>query len=349
MRVFLFLILVNLLGCSPSTKEVILEEPHEASKSFTELGLARLSDYKFFSGRLRDLNPGKNVFPYEVNAPLFSDYALKKRFIFLPEGKKIRYNENDVFEFPEGTVIIKNFIYENQGPKNQDRILETRLLIKRAQGWNALPYVWDDEQTDAFLEPAGAEKKVTYTTHIGEVLNINYSIPNQNQCKNCHGRGDRLMPIGPSARQLNRSAGTKNQLITWSDKGILSGLPSIDEMPMLINYEEKNYALNDRARSWLEANCAHCHRDDGSAKTSGLHLLASVTNPLHLGVGKAPVAAGRGSGGRKYDIVPGSPEESILYHRIQSNDPGVMMPELGRKVMHKEGVELISAWIKEMN
>jgi hypothetical protein len=77
-------------------------------------------------------------------------------------------------------------------------------------------------------------------------------------------------------------------------------------------------------------------------------LLADVKNPFELGVGKPPVAAGRGSGGLNYDIVPGKPEQSILYYRIKSDDPGVMMPELGKKLVHEEGVKLVEQWIREM-
>ena len=92
----------------------------------------------------------------------------------------------------------------------------------------------------------------------------------------------------------------------------------------------------------------HCHRADGPAKNSGLYLLASENDPSRLGVGKAPVAAGKGSGGLLYGIVPGKPDESILQYRIESVHPGVMMPELGRSITHEEGVALVRQWIKEM-
>jgi hypothetical protein len=98
----------------------------------------------------------------------------------------------------------------------------------------------------------------------------------------------------------------------------------------------------------LEVNCAHCHRKEGPANTSGLYLLVSDKNPESWGVMKSPVAAGRASGEHLYDIVPGHPEQSILPYRMNSADPEIMMPELGRRLIHKEAVELISAWIKEM-
>jgi Planctomycete cytochrome C len=85
-----------------------------------------------------------------------------------------------------------------------------------------------------------------------------------------------------------------------------------------------------------------------AGEDSGLHLAADVTSVLELGVGKAPVAAGKGSGGRRFSIVPGKPDESIIYYRIVSTDPGIMMPEMGRKLVHEEGVELVRQWILTM-
>src|SRR5690606_5381795 len=95
-------------------------------------------------------------------------------------------------------------------------------------------------------------------------------------------------------------------------------------------------------------NCAHCHRAEGPARNTGLYLTFAEGDPYKLGVRKPPVAAGRGSGGLKYGIVPGEPEESILMHRIESLDPGVMMPEVGRKMRHEEGIALVRDWIKAM-
>jgi len=329
------LMLLWIWACTPEPKEVVLEEvPAERETAAGEHD--KLSSYRFFTGTLKELNPSKGVISYDINAPLFSDYASKKRFIFLPEGKKMKYSPEDVFDFPEGAVLIKNFYY----PQDAGRIIETRLLIKETSGWKALPYIWNDEQTDAFLEPGGGEK----TVNAGALGNIRYLIPNQTQCKNCHTRGDRMMPVGPTARQLNK----KNQLEDWKAQNLIEGLPANHQIPKLTAYDDESADVDLRARSWLEANCAHCHRSDGPAKTSGLHLLASVTDPMKLGIGKAPVAAGKGSGGKKYDIVPGFPEESILYFRIVSNDPGIMMPELGRSIVHEEGARLISKWIREM-
>jgi uncharacterized repeat protein (TIGR03806 family) len=351
MKFNFLLIVVGLLSSCGSKKEetIVVAEEVALPTDLSGLGLTKLSDYGFFKGALKDLSPTDSVFPYALNSALFSDYAFKKRFIKFPRGKSAVYHATETLDFPEGTILIKNFYYpaDFRKPTENIRILETRLLIKDTAGWTSLPYIWNEEQTEATLDIAGKNIPVSWTHYNGEVRKINYSVPNMNQCKSCHFKGKALSPIGPSARQLNRVAenGNKNQLTILAAHGKLAGLPELSQVPKLSSYEDASVSLDSRARAWLEINCAHCHRPDGPAKTSGLHLLASTENIMHLGVGKAPVAAGKGSGGLLYDIVPGHPEKSILFFRINSVDPGTMMPELGRSIVHQEGVDLIKEWI----
>ncbi len=181
---------------------------------------------------------------------------------------------------------------------------------------------------------------------------MNYTVPNLNQCKGCHSYDGQFIPIGVSARQLNRGDGTQNQLLVWNDAGNLD-LPagfSPESAPRLADYRVEHPAssIADRARAYLDANCGHCHNAHGPASTSGMFLDMAENNPERLGIGKPPVAAGRGSGNRKFGIVPGKPNESILVYRMESDDPGIRMPELGRQFEHKEGVALIKEWIKQL-
>jgi uncharacterized repeat protein (TIGR03806 family) len=181
----------------------------------------------------------------------------------------------------------------------------------------------------------------------------NYIIPNSNQCKGCHKAGESMLPIGPKARHLNRdfayAEGNENQLVHWARCGALSGAPEPARVSRLAVWDEpRSGTLDARARAWLEINCAHCHSPDGPARSSGLDLLAAQQYPTAVGILKPPVAAGLGSGGLQYDIVPGSPDRSILAYRIASTHPGVMMPELGKRLVHEEGVALIRAWIADM-
>lgn len=316
----------------------------------------KISEYGFFVGKLKDLKPAKGVVPYELNTPLFSDYTHKLRFVVVPEGKTVTYNDKEVLDFPIGTTIIKNFYYYND-ERNESKgrfILETRLLVRDEKGWNALPYFWNEEQTEATLEVAGSERDVTWKDASGKKQALHYASPNVNQCKACHNKDEVMMPIGPSARQLNGylayEDGKMNQLTKWKQLGILKGLPdNMSTVPKLANWLDQTSSLNDRARAYLDINCAHCHRKEGPASTSGLYTLFDEKNPTVWGVYKTPVAAGKGSGGRLFDIVPGKPNESILTYRMESTDPGEMMPEVGRALIHKEGVQLIKDWIASMN
>lgn len=349
MKVFLIIGLVCLLGCQKrKAPEVVLAE-EVAHSDLSMLGNETLSSYGFFDGELKNLKPAEDVIAYTINSPLFSDYAFKKRFVKIPVGMKAQYDGEEVFHFPEGAVLIKNFYYpaDFRNPEENIRLLETRLLILKNGVWTALPYVWNEEQNEAYLDVAGRNIRVSWTHDDGVIRQIDYSVPDINQCRSCHLKGEKVMPIGPSARQLNCGQ-PLNQLIAWEKQGILSGLPDLQTVPELASYENEAEPLAGRARAWLEVNCAHCHRPDGQAKTSGLHLMANVMSPRAIGIGKAPVAAGKGSGGRLFSIVPSRPDESILLYRIESTDPGIMMPEMGRRSVHAEGVELVRRWIQEM-
>ena len=152
-------------------------------------------------------------------------------------------------------------------------------------------------------------------------------------------------PLGPKARHLNRdfayTKGAENQLVHWTRNKALAGAPDPKDAPRAPVWNDPDSGtLDARARAWLEINCAHCHNPIGPARNSGLDLTASQKFPTQWGVFKTPVAAGRGTGGHDFDIVPSDPNASILMFRMTSIDPGIMMPELGKRMVHEEGVEL---------
>ena len=336
-----------IVTCQKTTEAisgVIPDEPYE-----------RLSQYQFFTGLLSDLNPADRVIPYDLNTPLFSDYAYKARFVWMPEGSSANYTTGDVLDFPEHAVLIKNFYYLNdeRQPIEGRRIIETRLLINRGAEWEALTYIWNDDQSDAFLEVVGGIKQVSWLDKQGLVKNINYIIPNKNQCKSCHLSGKKQIPIGPKVRNLNKSFkyadGPMNQLVKWDSMGYLKGYNHSQEHPKAASWNDVTTGnLHQRAMAYLDINCGHCHNPKGSANTSGLNLVADTKPGRSLGIYKPTVSAGAGTGGHTYSIVPGNANESVLVYRMSSTDPGAMMPELGRSVVHQEGVELISEWIEKM-
>lgn len=327
-----------------------------ANELLPETPKAKLSDYAFFEGPLSLQQPAKGVIAYALNTPLFSDYAEKLRFIQFPTGQSVVYNNREVLDFPVGTVIIKTFYFltDFRKPQAGRRLMETRLLLHEPTGWKALEYVWNEEQTEAYLEVAGNEQQVNYTDASGKKRKQTYVIPNLNQCKGCHNRNEVLTPIGPSARQLNGELQypnneRENQLDHWQKLGILKGMPALANCPKAPVWNDPSTgSVSERARIWLDINCGHCHRPEGPASTSGLNLSIHEQDLTAIGLQKTPVAAGRGSGGRLFDIVPGQPDASILLYRIESTDPSVMMPEVGRKVVHKEGAALMREWIKSL-
>ncbi|ASZ14901.1 hypothetical protein CK934_11010 [Chitinophaga sp. MD30] len=315
----------------------------------------QLSAYGFFTGDIARQLPAADVTPYQLNTPLFSDYAEKLRFVRLPPGTKATYNSDSVFSFPVGTTLIKTFYYPHdfRDPSKGRRLMETRLLIHEANGWKAWTYIWNAEQTDAYLEVAGDKQPVQFVDPKGKTVSFDYIVPNQNQCKGCHNTYEVLTPIGPGARQLNGdfayARGKENQLQHWIKAGLLSGLDDVSRAPKAPVWNDpQSGTLEARARTWLDINCAHCHKPGGPASTSGLFLQIAEKDPTKMGVMKTPVAAGRGAANLLYDIVPGHPDQSILVYRMLSTDPGIMMPELSRKLTHHEGIALVQEWIKKM-
>lgn len=321
--------------------------------------LPMLSDYHFFKGfeqgELWKLEPNDGVLFYDVNSPLFSDGAGKPRFIALPPGSAVDFSDTDPWTWPDGTILLKNFLFplDARDPEGPYLVVETRLLIKEGPVWTAHTYHWNEEQTDAESVIAGGYFTLTLTGSDGQSYNQLYQMPNTIQCANCHANSTAVLPIGPSTRQLNRQiegpSGPVNQLEWLASQGLFGDtvLPAPSTLPALAD-PHGAAPLEDRARAYLEANCAHCHMSGGAAHASGLYLTAAETSSESLGICKSPVAAGPGSGGLQYDIVPGSSDESILIFRMDSTEPEVKMPELGNLQIDYAGLEVIRSWIDAM-
>ncbi len=355
--VLLLSVIAVLGGCAGGQESASVE-----SKTTGEFRLGErpelLSSFNLWEGDAAQQRPAPGVVPYDLNSPLFTDYAYKFRFVKLPPGERATYRKSEVLEFPVGTVIAKTFGYpgDMRDPESPVHLIETRILVHQPDGWAAYPYLWNDEQSDAKLKLTGTMTDVSWIHHDGTPRTVNYIVPNANQCKGCHeAEGRFLQPIGPRVRHLNKDFvygdGTlENQLVHWTRVSALEGAPEDpDDAERLPVWDDASTGtLAERARAWLEINCAHCHNSKGPARTSGLHLAHDVKLPSVYGVYKTPVAAGHGSGGLRFGIVPGKPEKSILYFRIKSDHPGVMMPELGKRLVHEEGAELIRQWIAAM-
>jgi len=344
----------------------------------------KLSDYNLFTDASDPTaGPTRGGVSYDLSTALFSDYTSKYRYVFVPEGKTVGYNPSEALDFPVGTVITKTFaLPENTAmPDGEELVIETRLLIHRADGWSALPYYWSSE-SDATLAIAG--KRLTDLTTInnqGQALTFDYAVPKAADCTSCHAivpdlagpddqREQILLPIGPKARYLNKdftyADGTVyNQLQYWAEGELLTGLPSdfnsVEQAPVFNDQTHipslSDAELNDKARAYLDINCAHCHRADltlpadyaGAAGSSGVQLEYNrnyADSPGKFGVCKDPVAGGKD--GYPYDVIPGNADESYLLFRIETTDSRHKMPELGRSTVHQEGAQLIRSWIDQL-
>ncbi|CAN5275892.1 hypothetical protein BH11PSE2_BH11PSE2_20340 [soil metagenome] len=298
--------------------------------------------------------PNAGLTPYGLNTPLFSDYAEKFRYVFLPNGAKAAWRDQGVLDFPVGTTLVKTFAYraDFRRPDESVRFIETRLLIHRKSGWVPLTYVWNADQTQAVLKRAGARVNVTFTDTKGEPVAFSYAVPNQNQCKECHALGRVLTPIGPKARNLNGefayAEGPENQLAHWVKAGMIKGAPDLRSVPATPRWNDPATPVADRARAYLDGNCAHCHNPKAAANNSGLFLDLEQSDPVALGVSRRTVAAGRASFDLDFDIVAGEPDRSIMLRRMASRDPGIMMPELSRTLVDEDGVALIRAYIASL-
>jgi uncharacterized repeat protein (TIGR03806 family) len=296
------------------------------------------------------------VTPYDLNTPLFSDYAVKYRTVWLPKGTHVSYVDDSRFEFPVGTVITKSFGFPADFRVANAAVgwIETRVLVRGSNEWKATSYVWDEAHTDARISVGGEILNRSFIDASGQMQTPSYLVPSQSECKKCHANDGAMITLGPSAAQLNRddqyAGATENELARWSRLGLLVGAPSPDQAPRLPAFDDPSTGdLPSRARAYLHANCAYCHNGAGEARTSGLVLLSSETDPYALGVCKGPVAAGKAAANQHYDIVPAHPEQSILVYRMQATMPSLAMPELGRSLEHTEAVQVVSDWIAQMS
>jgi uncharacterized repeat protein (TIGR03806 family) len=193
---------------------------------------------------------------------------------------------------------------------------------------------------------------VSYKDSSGQKHAFTYFIPNANECKQCHENARVMLPIGPKTRNLNKdyvyADGSANQLVQWTQAGYLQGAPASQAAPKAARWDApQSGTLDARARAYLDNNCAHCHQPGAGAGYTGFDLRLTSAGLESLGLCKSPNSAGR-VGNLVYDLVPGKPEESILVARMESTRPKEMMPQIGRSVVHQEGLALIREWVRSL-
>lgn len=321
---------------------------------------ALLSDYHFFRWTEGRIEHNEELVGYELNTSLFSDYALKDRAIYVPAGAKIQYQPTAAFDFPDGSAIIKSFLFpaDLREPERNLRLIETRVLIKYPDGWRAYPYLWREDGSDADYRPGGHVLPINFLDETGTPRTSQYLVPQRNQCQECHelknDQGQRrLTIIGPKARYLHRENQLENmrELIDGLPANLSEIVPAFDlrTLPATSTVAMSDAELNKAARDYLDINCAHCHNPNATqGVTSQLFLNFDNLDQFRLGICKEPGSAGSGAGGLRFDIVPGSPDESIMVYRIETTMVGEMMPLIGRSLRDRSGTPLVRGFIERM-
>ena len=318
--------------------------------TFNDTPHQTLSAYNFFQGELKELNPTFGVVPYDLITPLFSDYAKKKRFIWMPNGVKANYiDDYSPIQFPEGTILIKNFYYNNVQPGNTTRLLETRIMYKKAEAWDFANYIWNDEQTEAFFSNQGSIVNLSWMEDSG-LKTTDYRIPSRAECFTCHNQLDDPSPIGLKPQNLNKNYdyvdGIANQLQNMVAFGYLNtNVPNT--IDTVVAWDDESQPLEDRVRSYLDINCAHCHSDFGHCNYRPMRFGYDLTSNIeNIGVCVEPDTQFIPN---SYIVKPNDTDLSILFYRISTTDETFRMPLLGRTINHEEGIRLIDEWINTLN
>ncbi|MEQ8820104.1 MAG: hypothetical protein RLY93_07640 [Sumerlaeia bacterium] len=294
------------------------------------------------------------VVPYAPNSPLWSDGAEKERYLALPGLETIEWKLAGSWDFPDGTVLVKNFLLpldERQPAVTLQRI-ETRVMLKMASQWHGYSYEWNADETDADLVGvAGKSRSFTLTDSQGQPFDYVWDYPSRGDCFRCHTRvANRVLGLNTPAINGDfhypASDVTDNQLAAMEYVGLFSDpLPSAPaELPAMPDYRDETHpSLEERAKALLAANCAMCHQPDGP--TAALIDLRWETplDAMDL-IGGYPIRGNLGLPNPSI-VDPGMPDNSILLLRDESRDPVIMMPPLGTRRADTAGTSLIRDWI----
>jgi uncharacterized repeat protein (TIGR03806 family) len=301
---------------------------------------------------LAKLTPVTGLIPYNVNTPLWSDGAVKTRWMVLPANTVIHFAPNGEWTFPAGTVFVKNFELpvDDTNPKTLRR-LETRLLVRDTNGYvYGASYKWRADHSDADLVTAGLTEDITIKT-AGGTRTQRWFYPGRQDCLTCHTPASGGV-LGVKTRQLNgdfeySNGVTDNQLRAWNHIGLFDTKLKEDDIPRftkLVAVTDTTAPLELRARSYLDANCAQCHRPGGVEA----FFDARFDTPLEKqGILNGPIATPLGISGAKV-IVPGNISKSVLLLRagIAGN---FQMPPLAKNVVDQKAVSAIAEWINSLS
>tara|TARA_R110000765_G_scaffold168384_3_gene273415 strand:+ start:34223 stop:38899 length:4677 start_codon:yes stop_codon:yes gene_type:complete len=312
---------------------------------------------------LQNMDPSQGLIPYKLIESFWSDGAEKKRWMAIPnngtyntEGEQISFSENGDWQFPVGAVLVKHFeLPIDINDPSKTKKLETRFSVKASDGsFYFVTYKWNEQETEAFLLETGIEEDIPIKQANGSTAFQTWKYPSTQDCISCHNPATGGS-LGPRTRYLNanftyeKTGINANQLITLSHLGILNEIiddPKTQQYQTYKALTDVNASLDERARSYLDLNCAYCHRPGATGQRAQFDLQLfnnlNQTNLLKAGT-NTPI----GIEGEKI-LVPKDASKSILFHRMNTIDQTIMMPPIAKNKVDVLGVELIEAWINQL-
>ncbi|MFW7380016.1 MAG: hypothetical protein ACOH5I_14475 [Oligoflexus sp.] len=309
----------------------------DAPKLLSETGIFKTVD---------DLEINDQFHPYELNLAFWSDSAEKSRWFYIPEGGKIDFSPEKNWNFPVGTLFVKHFEIDLDRTTADNSLtrLETRILMKAKKGWAAYTYIWNDKQTDAEISLFWATKKFDVKHADGKLKTLEWAFPGRDDCFACHGLLEPKI-LGAKTAQFNRHIKINGHLIhqleTMNKRQLFSiDLSDVSNLPKFPQMHDKNASLSERARAYLDVNCASCHYNGGMAD-----LDLSMTADFSKVVNRDPDPEEENlliPGGKI--ILPGNKEKSLVWIRMGRTDYH-RMPTISSNVIDEDGMALIGEWI----
>lgn len=306
----------------------------------------RLSETGIFTS-LSSLTPASGLVEYTINQPFWSDGASKRRFVALPDGARIDFAATGSWSFPAGTLIVKHFELElTEGVPESARRLETRLLVRTTAGWRGFTYRWEPDGSDALLLAGRETELISVTLAGGETREQLYEYPSRTDCLACHNNAAGFA-LGVVTRQLNREfaypAAVDNQLRSWNHIGLFStDIGAADRYGAFPALDDTGRSLAERARTYLQVNCASCHQPGGPAPVA-LDLRFDTALTATGALDTAPSAGDLGLQDARI-VARGDRSRSVLWERMRRLDAN-RMPPVGSHRVDEEGVALIGDWI----
>lgn len=309
----------------------------------------RLTETKLFAD-VAALKPAPRFVPYVVSSPLWSDGAVKQRWIGLPEGQKVELADDGSLKLPVGTIFVKQFdLPPSVAPHGRTHRLETRVLVVGTETVYGLTYRWNPQGTDADLVSEPVDEGIQ--DDAGKQSRT-WHFPSFGQCWSCHRTENRV--LGFTAPQLNmKGADGNEQLMELAARGIFSEA-SVANMPAgLTRPSDTTASLDARASAYLAANCSSCHHPGVSFLGGGETWNALPGVALgNRGLAGAPhhnTPMARALNLINAPLIdPGNPDGSILMARVKSNNPDLRMPPLARNAVDADGALLIDQWIRSL-